>query len=440
MGSRMYSFIGFWSISFFTLANPLVPPHQVTHLPGISSLHETSFAGYLPLTKSHCARFNCEDSALFYFYVANRAHLATAPLVLWLNGGPGAASLYGFFMENGPYAVQGEDRLVERRYSWNQKANYLVIDQPVGVGFSYAGGSLPFDDEAQAMDQLSEAVNLFFKWHPELKNNPFYLAGESYAGKYIPQLAIRLLANQKANGLNLKGIMIGDGWVNPRLQQAANAQFAYTHGLIDKNAQHTALKLYRQCVKEIDKQTPSSRLANQTCEKIQQFIQQQAGEVNLANIAQDKEVNDELMIQYLNQPSVRQALHVDPRVKTYSTFSSTVAKQLEIGEQDAVDQLYPILLAAGLRVFIYNGLEDGKDSNFLSTDLWLAKLNWPYKQAFAKAKTCIWQVHHQTAGYVKTAGGLTQVKIRNAGHLAPIDQPERLKDLFDHFIAHRRLC
>lgn len=62
------------------------------------------------------------------------------------------------------------------------------------------------------------------------------------------------------------------------------------------------------------------------------------------------------------------------------------------------------------------------------------------KNEFIKAKTCIWRVDGNVAGYVRTAAGLTQIKIRNAGHLAPIDQPERLLDLFNHFINDRNLC
>lgn len=46
---------------------------------------------------------------------------------------------------------------------------------------------------------------------PEYKNRDFYIAGESYAGHYVPQLAHNILYhNKKANKtiINLKGIMV----------------------------------------------------------------------------------------------------------------------------------------------------------------------------------------------------------------------------------------
>lgn len=422
--------------------DPIIDKDRIISLPGFGPIKNIELAGYLPLSASSCTEKKCNKTPgnLFYWYVENRDHLADAPLVLWLNGGPGAASLYGFFMENGPYVINKDGTLSERQYAWSQKANYLVIDQPAGVGFSY-GEHTAYANESEAMDQLYYAIKIFFQQHPELMSKPVYLAGESYAGKYLPQLAIRIISGNAADQkINLKGLLIGDAWVNPRLQQYANADFAYSHGLIDRHARDTVLKLYYRCVKEIDKMTPSSPQANQICGEIQNFIIKESGGLNLANIAKGEEPDDSLMIKYLNKSEVRQALHIDERIKQFETFSKMVSDKLEVGEQDSVANLYPLILAAGVPVLIYNGLEDGKDSNFMSTDLWLAALNWPFQKEFAKATTCVWLSDNNVAGYVKTAGGLTQVKIRNAGHLAPIDQPARLFDLFNHFISHRALC
>lgn len=433
-----YSLTTFAPLSKF----PSSSNDRITSLPGFGRLKGLELAGYLPISGSDCNKEQCNIASgnLFYWYVESREYWADAPLVLWLNGGPGAASMYGFFMENGPYKINKDGTLSERQYSWNQKANYLVIDQPAGVGFSY-GENNTYTNESEAMDQLYEAIKTFIGRHPELKSKSIYLAGESYAGKYLPQLAIRIISgNTKGPKIHLKGLLLGDAWVNPHLQQYANADFAYSHGLINRQARDQVLKLYYLCVKEIDKMTPSSHYANEVCGKMQDLIKKESGSLNLANIAKGIEPDDSPMIKYLNKPDVRRALHIEQRVKQFTTFSKMVADKLEIGEQDSVAHLYPIILAAGVRVLLYNGLEDGKDSNFMSTELWLSALHWPFKKEFATAPTCVWNTGSKVAGYVKTAGGLTQVKIRNAGHLAPIDQPERLLDLFNHFISKQPLC
>ncbi len=413
-----------------------MPTHldQVTTLPGLKEVKDLELAGYLPLSNTDTS------SALFYWFVENRAHDANAPIVLWLNGGPGAASLYGFFMENGPYLANKDGTLSARFYSWTQQADYWIIDQPAGVGFSY-GHKKTFSHESVAMDQLYYAIKTFFHDHPEFAAKTLYLAGESYAGKYIPQIALRIITgNQQEPNIHLKGILLGDAWVNPRLQQSANANFAYSHGLIDKHGYTEVLKLYAECKAEIDKTTPSSLKANQVCGKIQDFIQKESGALNLANIATGVEPDETNMIRYLNTPKVRKALHVDARAGKFKTFSDQVSDQLQIGEQDSLADLYPKLLAAGIRIWLYNGLEDGKDSNFMSTDLWLSALDWPGKKEFEKTRTCVWQFDGHVAGYVKTTDKLTQIKIRNAGHIAPADQPARLLDLLDHFIHNRELC
>lgn len=64
-------------------------------------------------------------SMWFWFFEA-RNNASTAPLALWLNGGPGCSSMIGLFQENGPcsFPVNGStDEPTLNPYSWN---NYAV--------------------------------------------------------------------------------------------------------------------------------------------------------------------------------------------------------------------------------------------------------------------------------------------------------------------------
>jgi carboxypeptidase C (cathepsin A) len=76
---------------------------------------------------------------IFFWFVAARQ--PTSQLTIWLNGGPGSSSMFGFFAESGPCEVveKGANRLetVAREWGWDRASNMLFIDQPNQVGFSY---------------------------------------------------------------------------------------------------------------------------------------------------------------------------------------------------------------------------------------------------------------------------------------------------------------
>ena len=64
--------------------------------------------------------------------------------MIFLNGfgGPGCSTEISIFYENGPYKFGEDGTLKENIYSWNQHANVLYVDVPLGSGFSTAGGDI----------------------------------------------------------------------------------------------------------------------------------------------------------------------------------------------------------------------------------------------------------------------------------------------------------
>ena len=125
-------------------------------------LTDIEYAGFLLLSECEREACNATKGNLFYWYIENSKKLKNAPIVLWLNGGPGSASTYGFFIENGLYIVNKDGKtLTKRDFSWSQKTNYLMIDQPAGVGLSY-GKENAYRNESEAMDQLYFALKIFF--------------------------------------------------------------------------------------------------------------------------------------------------------------------------------------------------------------------------------------------------------------------------------------
>lgn len=76
-----------------------------------------------------------KDDSFFWFF-PSRSDPDKDPLVIWLTGGPGCSSELAIFMENGPMSIiDGE--AVKEDISWNNNANLLYVDQPIGTGYSH---------------------------------------------------------------------------------------------------------------------------------------------------------------------------------------------------------------------------------------------------------------------------------------------------------------
>jgi carboxypeptidase C (cathepsin A) len=93
----------------------------------------------------------------------------------------------------------------------------------------------------------------FLQQFPDLQGRPFYITGESYAGKYIPWFS-NYLVNQNAKldkssklKINLKGIMIGNGIVNPELQYLEYFNFSSHHQLISFSDQQKLGPSFKFC-------------------------------------------------------------------------------------------------------------------------------------------------------------------------------------------------
>ncbi|KAE9588762.1 putative carboxypeptidase D [Lupinus albus] len=80
-----------------------------------------------------------------------------------------------------------------------------------------------------------------FRRFPEYKKRDFYIAGESYAGHYVPQLAHTILHNNKKDNktiINLKGIMIGNAVINDETDNRGMFDYLDSHAIISDQAAH----------------------------------------------------------------------------------------------------------------------------------------------------------------------------------------------------------
>ncbi len=124
---------------------------------------------------------------MFYWFFPAQNGNASAPLVVWLQGGPGGSSLFGLFSEMGPYTLTEDLQPVKRNVTWNKDNAMLFIDNPVGAGFSFTDLPDGFcnDSKGCVAKNLYSLLSQFYTLHEHMQSNPLYITGESYGGHYV---------------------------------------------------------------------------------------------------------------------------------------------------------------------------------------------------------------------------------------------------------------
>jgi hypothetical protein len=85
--------------------------------------------------------------------------------------------MIGLFQENGPcHFVNGESTPSLNEYSWNNYANMLYVDQPIGVGFSY--GTDDVTSTVTAAPYVWKLLQAFYAQFPEYESRDFAIFTE----------------------------------------------------------------------------------------------------------------------------------------------------------------------------------------------------------------------------------------------------------------------
>lgn len=422
------------------ILTPLIKAGQIAEAQAAAAVKLDDFSE-LPNYSGYFTVNEQFSSNLFFWYFPARLDPKNAPVVLWLQGGPGATSLIGLFGENGPFEVKSQ-KLYLRKYSWALAHNLIYIDNPVGVGYSFTEGGFS-KNETVIGDNLYNALVQFFQLFPDLQKNEFYVTGESYAGKYVPAVSYAIYKNNPSADvvINLQGLALGNGFTDP-INQLNYADYLYQIGLIDANAQKVLhniqwkgenLILHQRWV---DAFRLFDDLLDGDMSGHPSLFKNITGFSNYYNylVSNDSTTDYEFMGKYIQSDSVRKAIHVGT-----IPFSGGENPVVELNLiEDIMQSVAPWVseLLNNYRVLVYNGQLDIIVAYPLTLGF-LQNLNFSAADEYKTAERHQWWVDGDIAGYVKEAGNLTEVLVRNAGHMVPRDQPKWAFDLITRFTHHK---
>lgn len=407
-------------------------PGMDYHNGASSGANPFAYSGYISVDPTH-------NSNMFYWFFESIDGNKNAPVLLWLQGGPGGTSMFGLFSENGPYYLTQNLQLMPRNITWNQNYAMIFIDNPVGVGFSYTDATGYSTTEEEVAQNLYTALSTFFGIYTSYAANDFYITGESYAGKYIPATAYKIINMNRANAaapINLVGVAIGDGFTDPREMVQGYGSMGFSFGLYDEAQLEEFAQIQHQIVQDIDAQKWIAAangffaLVDGPPDLFSNFT----GSSNYYDIRLSVEPSYGGNIDaYLNQSTIRQSLHVGNHYFDVTSGIAGAALTPDI----AVSQKFTLpTLLDSIKVLFYNGQFDYIVGPELC-ELMLPTIPWNGISNFLMAPKTIWKVSPsdvEVAGYVKNYKSLTQIVVRGAGHILPFDQPARAFDMITRFV------
>ncbi|KAI0511851.1 hypothetical protein KFK09_012485 [Dendrobium nobile] len=442
---------------------------RIKELPGQPPVNFEQFSGYVVVNEKH-------GRALFYWLTEANINAHGKPLVLWLNGGPGCSSVaYGASEEIGPFRInQTGSGLYLNKYSWNREANILFLESPVGVGFSYTNTSSDLKksgDERTAQDSLIFLIRWMERF-PQYKHRELYIAGESYAGHYVPQLAKKINDYNKASSepfINLQGFIVGNAVTDNNYDSLGTVTYWWTHSMISD-------RTYRSILSSCNFSSPStsprcdgavSYAMNHEFGDIDQYSiytpscpaatagspanasssagrrkPTRLGRTGLLFLGDGRQrrrrgydpCTEMYAERYYNRRDVQEAMHANITGIAYKwTACSDVLIKTWTDSQFSMLPTYKELIAAGLRIWIFSGDTDSVVP-VTATRFSINHLNLTVQIPWYP-----WYTGRQVGGWTEVYEGLTFATVRGAGHEVPMFKPRRAFQLFKSFLAGKPL-
>ncbi|KZL80143.1 carboxypeptidase s1 [Colletotrichum incanum] len=393
------------------------------------------------------------DQNMFFWFFEARKDANTAPLAVWLNGGPGCSSMIGLFQANGPCTFNngGGAEPTLNPNSWNNFANMLYVDQPIGAGFSY--GISDTSSTVKAAPKVWALMQSFYSKFPDYNNRDFGLFTESYGGHYGPEFADYFQdqneaidkGSVKGEKVKLVALGINNGWIDAVTQYRDYIDYAVNNTynkLIDQGKYDELVKSYEKNCKpemgkctELEGQNDACVAAENACYNAIEAPIEAAKTFNVYDVrAADDKFPPATYAQYLQKPEVLKAIGAKSTYQEcpqapYDRFTSTGD-----GQRSFLNKLQEVT-KKDVQVLIWAG-----DSDFICN--YMGNYNVVRKiggDEFEKAEMKDFKLDGKKKGEYKTVKNLSWLRVYEAGHALAAYQPEVAFEAFKQTMSKKAI-
>ncbi|KAJ7086299.1 Alpha/Beta hydrolase protein [Mycena crocata] len=444
---------------FSVLSHPVFPNYNVR-------IKKSPFCD--DTVKSYTGYIDIEARHIFFYFFESRNDPDTDDVIFWTNGGPGCSSSMGLFMELGPCRISDGNGTSFHPESWNTNANIFFVDQPIGVGFSYADYGESVATTEEAAKDMAAFIFVFFEHFTKFKGRSFHMTGESYGGRYVPVFAAEvydqnaLLAAAGYTPINLTSVMIGNGITDFYRQMTSSFDMQCTSASIPPTLGISQCVLMKQMIPRCEKRLKESCVdvfdaidcaaAASFCDLHlrQPFWLSERNPYDISQPCDADGLRDNLCYPvtahiraYLSRPAVRKTLGVDPAVPANFSSCAPLVGAAFRAQMDSFHRTQDYiggLLERGVRVLIYVGTYDWI-CNWVGNERWTRALEWSGQEEFAAEPLRAWAVGGDLAkakgraGLARSAKGLTFATVDGAGHMVPYDKPKEALDLLQRWLS-----
>jgi cathepsin A (carboxypeptidase C) len=374
------------------------------------------------------------------FYLLFRSdNVQEAPLLIWLNGGPGCSSLLSAFYSNGPFYINTDSTLMNNySSSWTDQLDVLYVDNPLGTGYSQCKDTDCPGDEQSIARTFYQFLSKFYSTYPEYNKRQLYISGDGYAGHYIPAIGSYIALEGHDDDINLTGVAIGSGWVNPSLQYTSLVDYSQENGLINTYQYYSAKAAFKACQVLIDNNAGVAAVA--ACKAASTILIGDPSTpwfnpYNISKDCKDKSCKPDwsAMGPFLAREEIKYIFGVGDR--KWTACNADVENRLMNDSVSNIKNDIKILLDYGIRVMAYYGDKDWM-YNWRGGQAWTNAQPWAKQEEFNAKLTEKWKIKDKDVGEFKAVDGFVFLRVYDAGYYLPQDQPQIALEMINQFVQN----